>query len=131
MHQLTAGDLGLLLTEQSSLRLVILNSCDTARASNADLFSSSATVLMRRGIPAVVAMQYQISDRAAIAFARGLYGAVARRIPVDQAVTRGRRDIKLSHPGTLEWATAVLCLRSPSTQIFDPTTHSVTPKEPA
>jgi len=51
--------------------------------------------------------------------------------PFGQAVTRGRRDIKLSHPGTLEWATAVLYLRSPSTQIFDPTAHFATPKEPA
>lgn len=75
---------------------------------------------MRKGIPAVVAMQYPVSDPAAISFARGLYGAVARRLPVDQAVTRARKDVKLSHPGTLEWATAVLYLRSANPRIFDP-----------
>jgi hypothetical protein len=58
-------------------------------------------------------------------------GQVVGLAPFGQAVTRGRRDIKLSHPGTLEWATAVLYLRSPSTQIFDPTAHFATPKEPA
>ena len=61
-HLLPAGDLGLLLAEHTSLRLVVLNSCDTARASAGDRFSSTASVIVRRGIPAVVAMQYEISD---------------------------------------------------------------------
>jgi hypothetical protein len=74
-HRLGAGDLALLLAEHRSLRLVVLNSCDTARASASDRFSSTASVLLRRGIPAVVAMQYEISDEAAITFARGFYTA--------------------------------------------------------
>ena len=79
VHRLAASDLGLLLGEHHSLRLVVLNSCESARSSTSDVFSSTAAVLMRRGIPAVVAMQYDISDEAAIAFARGLYTAVASR----------------------------------------------------
>lgn len=78
VHRLAASDLGLLLGEHHSLRLVVLNSCESARSSTSDVFSSTAAVLIRRGIPAVVAMQYDISDEAAIAFARGLYTAVAR-----------------------------------------------------
>ena len=118
-HRLAASDLGLLLEEHRSLRLVVLNSCETARASTNDVFSSTAAVLMRRGIPAVVAMQYDISDEAAIAFARGMYTAVAGRHPVDQAVTRARRAIKLARRNTLEWATPVLYLRSPRAELFD------------
>ena len=123
-HPLAASDLGLLLGEHRSLRLAVLNSCESARASSADVFSSTAAVLTRRGIPAVVAMQYDISDQAAIAFARGLYTAVAGRFPVDQAVTRARRNIKLARRDTLEWATPVLYLRSPHGELFDLTAAS-------
>ena len=47
---------------------------------------------MREGIPAVVAMQYEITDTAALAFAAGFYEALARGKPVDQAVTKGQGD---------------------------------------
>jgi hypothetical protein len=55
----------------------VLNSCDSANANTVDRFSSTAATLTRRGIPAVVAMQHEISDQAAIAFSRGFYTAVA------------------------------------------------------
>jgi DNA-binding beta-propeller fold protein YncE len=119
VHRLAASDLGLMLEANRSLRLVVLNSCDTARASAVDRFSSTAAVLMRRGVPAVVAMQYEITDTAAIAFARGFYNALAVRLPVDEAVTRARRAIKFSRPHTLEWATPVLYLRAPTGELFD------------
>jgi hypothetical protein len=130
-HRLAASDLGLLLGEHRSLRLVVLNSCETARASASDVFSSTAAVLIRRGIPAVVAMQYDISDDAAIAFARGLYTALGSRHPVDQAVTRARRAIKLARRNTLEWATPVLYLRSPRADLFDLSTVPVAEALPA
>ena len=121
-YPLAATDLGRVLAgARGSLRLVVLNSCQTAEASSHDVFSSTAAVLMRRGIPAVIAMQYEISDPAAIAFARGLYEAVARLLPVDQAVTSARMDVKLSR-GTLEWAVPVVYLRSSSGALFAPGT---------
>src|SRR3712207_8645982 len=40
------------------------------------IFSSTAATLVRRGIPAVVAMQYEISDPAAIQFSARFYTAV-------------------------------------------------------
>ena len=130
VHRLAASDLALLLQEHHSLRLVVLNSCDTARASAADRFSSTASVLMRRGIPAVVAMQYEISDPAAIAFARGFYTALAAQHPVDQAVTRARQSIKFTRRNTLEWATPVLYLRSLTGALFDLTDIPATPASP-
>jgi hypothetical protein len=128
---LTARDLGMLLSDHRSLRLVVLNACESGRAGSGDLFSSTAAVLMRRGIPAVVAMQHDITDSAAIVFARGLYGAVAARLPIDQAVTRARRAIKLSQPGTLEWATPVLYLRSATAHIFGTEDQSAATTPPA
>src|SRR4051812_45012921 len=119
VHRVGASDLALLLAEEQSLRLVVLNSCDTARATATDRFSSTASTIMRRGIPAIVAMQYEISDPAAISFARGFYDAIAAQQPVDQAVTRARRAIRISRRSTLEWATPVLYLRSPTGMLFD------------
>ena len=130
VHRLAASDLALLLQEHHSLRLVVLNSCDTARASAADRFSSTASVLMRRGIPAVAAMQYFISDEAATAFAQGFYTALAAQYPVDQAITRARLSIKLSRRNTLEWATPVLYLRSVTGALFDLTDIQTTPASP-
>jgi hypothetical protein len=67
---LPATELARLLADNRTLRLVVLNSCDGARGSGQDVFTSTAAILVRRGIPAVVAMQYEITDRAAIEFSR-------------------------------------------------------------
>ena len=63
---------------QPTPRLVVLNSCSSGQAGVNDLFSSTAAALARSGISAVTAMQFTISDTAAIAFARGFYTAIAR-----------------------------------------------------
>jgi WD40 repeat protein len=116
---LHAGDLSLLLRDHASLRLVLLNACDTGRTGALDPFSSTAGALVRRGIPAVVAMQYEISDRAAIEFTRTFYGALADGFPIDVGVMEARRAVKLAHRSSLEWGIPVLYLRSTHAHIFD------------
>lgn len=74
-------------------RLVVLNSCAGAATGAGDLFSGTAAALVRGGVPAVAAMQYKISDDAAVAFARGFYAAIARGRGVDDAVSSGRAAI--------------------------------------
>ncbi len=96
------------------LRLVVLNACDSGRFPRhrgSDPYSGVATSLVLAGVPAVVAMQFPISDRAAIAFGGGLFQALAAGDPVDAAVTEGRIAITIGHEGTLEWATPVLFSR--------------------
>ncbi|MGH4024435.1 MAG: CHAT domain-containing WD40 repeat protein [Pseudonocardiaceae bacterium] len=115
-----AEDLSRLLADHHTLRLVVLNACDTARGGSADAFSSTAAALMRRGIPAVVAMQFEISDDAAIRFAQTFYQNVAKRLPVDTAVMRARRALRRAKKDTLEWGTPVLYLRAADARIFDP-----------
>ena len=70
-----------LLADHRSLRLVLLNTCYGARSGGRDVFSSTASILLRRGIPAVLAMQDEITDRAAIAFARAFYETLAVGCP--------------------------------------------------
>ena len=50
----------------SSLHLATLNACEGARAARTDPFAGVAGALVQRDIPAVVAMQFEISDEAAI-----------------------------------------------------------------
>ena len=59
--QLVSGaDLGALLHDERSLRLALLNSCEGARGGLADPYSGTAQSLVQQGIPAVVAMQFEI-----------------------------------------------------------------------
>jgi Flp pilus assembly protein TadD len=118
-YQLSARSLAMLLRGHPSLRLVLLNACDTGRASALDPFSSVAGALMRRGIPAVLAMQFEITDLAAVEFSRTFYSAIAHQLSVDASVTEARQAIQLALPGTLEWGTPVLYLRSENGDIFD------------
>ena len=117
-HRLSASELGLLLGDHDPLRLAVLNSCDSARAEDTDVFSSTAASLIRQGTPAVVAMQYEITDLAAIEFSRSFYEAVADGIPVDSAVSEARKGIAVSISGTLEWGTPVLYTRAPDGVLF-------------
>ena len=116
---LPATQLGRLLADHDSLRLAVLNACDGARGSESSRFSSTAAVLMRRGLPAVVAMQHPISDDAAIEFSREFYGGLAGGMPVDGAVAEGRKAMSLLEGGAFEWGTPVLHMRSADGMLFD------------
>jgi CHAT domain len=122
---LTATQLGRLLADHPTLRLVQLNACEGARGSSQDIFSGTASILVRRGLPAVLAMQYEISDVAAVEFSRSFYEALADGLPVDAACAEARKAISLSRPMTLEWGTPVLCMRTPDGALF-----SVRPGDP-
>ena len=98
-------------------RLVVLNSCLGAASATTDLFSATATALVRGGVSAVVAMQYEISDPAAAAFTSGFYGALAGGRRIDEAVSSGRVAILGVHGQTLEWITPVLYLRPDACQV--------------
>ncbi len=117
---LPASDLALLVEKHPSVRLVVLNACEGGKASALNAFSSVAGALLRRGIPSVLAMQFPITDPAAIEFSRTFYEGLADRLPVDTAVTEARHAVRITLSGTLEWGTPVLYLRSADGAIFDP-----------
>ena len=117
-HWVPASDIGRLLGEHTDLRLAVLNSCDGARGNEADVFSSTSAVIVRQGTPAVVAMQYVITDDAAREFSRSFYEAIADGTPVDAAVAAGRDGIAGEISGSLEWGTPVLFTRAPDGVLF-------------
>jgi hypothetical protein len=118
-HLMTATQMSHLLADHRSLRLALLNACEGAQGNKRDLFSSTAATLARHGIPAVLAMQYEISDRAAIECTRSFYEALADSLPVDAAVSEARKAISLEIANTLEWATPVLYMRSSDGMLFE------------
>ncbi len=117
-EELSATDLARLLGDHDPLRLALLNSCDTAQGASTDIFSSTAAALVRFGTPAVVAMQFEITDDAAIEFSRVFYSTISNGMPVDSAVAEARKSVALkSH--SYEWGTPVLFMRSPDGILFD------------
>jgi CHAT domain len=116
----TGQDLATFLKDFKTLGLVFLNACDTARAdtSGVNPFSGVAGALVLGGLPAVVAMQFPISDQAAIAFSTAFYQRLAIGDPVDAGVVEGRQAVLAAAPGTYEWGTPVLFLRVPDGTVF-------------
>jgi DNA-binding beta-propeller fold protein YncE len=115
-HRVTGVDLGTILADQHTLRLAVINACEGARVA---LDSNGiASSLMRYGLPAVIAMQFEISDEAAIGFAQHFYEAVARSHPIDEALADARRGMFADGHG-LEWATPVLFTSVDDSRLFD------------
>ena len=110
--------LGTLLHDEKTLRMAVLNACEGARTGRTDPFAGAAQSLVQQGIPAVVAMQFEVLDQAAISFAREFYAAIADAYPVDAALNEARK-VMFSTGLDTEWGAPVLYMRSPDGQIFD------------
>ncbi len=104
-------------------RLVVLNSCSSGESAADDLLSSTAAALVHSGISAAVAMQFAVTDPAALAFSRGFYQALAQNIAVDEAVRLGRIAIDGTSEQTLEWVTPVIYLRTDDARLFELTSQ--------
>ena len=116
--ELDSNELASLLADQASLRLVVLNACEGARTTLTDPFAGVATTLVQLGVPAVVGMQFAISDAAAILFAEELYtNLIGRRAPIDAAVSEARKAIYIEQ-GTVEWATPVLFMGDTEVELW-------------
>jgi WD40 repeat protein len=63
-------------------------------------------------------MQYEVSDRAAVSFARGFYSELAHGRGVDDAVWSGRTAVIGLNSRTMEWVTPVLYLRGDDSRLF-------------
>jgi hypothetical protein len=118
---ITGRHLSTKISDLGSLRLVVLNACNTAIHSSADLghdpFAGVATALLLGGITGVVAMQSPIEDPHAIAFSAAFYDELAQGSPIDEAVTEGRQAIYSRAIERTDWAIPVVFLRAPSGDI--------------
>lgn len=95
------------------LGLVVLNSCRGATMSSYRTMAGIAPRLVQRGIPAVVAMQYPITDNTAKKFADEFYRFIALGWPVDAAIQSTRNAISIeTGTGKPDFATPVLYMRA-------------------
>jgi hypothetical protein len=99
----------------TSVRLVVLNACQTALTSEIDAFMGVAPALVRAGLPAVVAMQMETPDNSAFLFAKEFYKALVDNYPADAAMAEGRKAIIAglgeSWHSKLDWGIPVLFMR--------------------
>ncbi len=116
-YMISGKHLGTLLHDERTLRLALLNSCEGARNSRTDPFSGTAQSLVQQGIPAVIAMQFEVTDAAAIQLAHEFYAAFSDGYPVDAALAEARKAL-FAQGNEIEWGTPVLHMRSPDGRIF-------------
>jgi len=118
------------LQDQGALQFVFLNACKTSNVpAQHDIapLNSVAAALVNTGTPAVLAMQFLITDSAAIKFSQEVYGKLAEGYPVDMAVASGRQAILAKQPSSLEWGTPVLFMHVPDGRLFHVERESVKP----
>ncbi len=131
--KVSAETLGIHLHNHRSLRLAFLNACEGARLAGdvGEPFAGVAQHLVQQGLPAVIAMQFPVSDRAAIELTREFYSAIADRYPVDQALTQARIAI-FSQESIMEWGTPVLFMRAADGRLWhaaeDEAAHALNPR---
>jgi hypothetical protein len=110
--------LGALLHDEGQLRLAVLNACEGGRASRLDPFSGVGQSLLQQGVPAVIAMQFAVTDVAAAIFAHEFYAAVADGYPIDSALAEARKAI-FAQSESVEWGTPVLYMSAVEGRVFD------------
>ena len=110
--------LGTLLHDEKNLRLALLNACEGGRSGINDPFAGVAQSLVQQGLPAVIAMQFEVTDKAAITFAREFYAAIADGYPADASLAEACKAI-FSLGNDIESGTPVLYMRAQDGRIFN------------
>jgi hypothetical protein len=101
------------------LGLVSLAMCESARSDSPWGFLGIAPKIVQRGVPAVVAMQYNVLIKTAEIFLENFYASIAARKPVDWAVQWAHNAVSIEMGlGNREFATAVLYMRAEDGEIF-------------
>jgi tetratricopeptide (TPR) repeat protein len=99
---------------QADVRIAVLSACHSGRREPSDQWIGTSSVLVRAGVPAVVAMQHMIESSHALAFESGFYSGLAAGLSLDEAVALGRR--KINDLGILSsWGVPVLYTRTDGT----------------
>jgi CHAT domain len=110
-----------LFSGRRTLRLVVLNACASAQASDRGMFSGVGPALVAKRIPAVVAMQYRfVQLTTASLFSKTLYRAIVNGLAIDAAVNEARQLISAGPLfETREWSTPVLYMSTPVGRLLD------------
>src|SRR5262249_37623286 len=116
--RVNSSRLGMLLRDEHSLRLVVLNACSSAQHGDTDPFTGVAAGLVRAGSPAVLAMQTSVALETAQQFTTTFYQSLADGCPIDMAVSEGRKEIEFLSRNSVDWAIPQLYMRVPDGVLF-------------
>ena len=103
------------LQQAESVKLVFLNACLAGRVDSSRPFAGIAHQLLQSGLPAVIAMRYEILDRSAVHFAAGVYETLVSgqgRGHIDASVSIARNSLYINDPNRVDYATPILWLNS-------------------
>ena len=103
------------------MKFVFLNACLAGQVDSARPFAGIAHQLLQSGLPAAIAMRYEIMDRSAVHFAAGVYNALVTgqaRGQIDAAVTIARNNLYINDPNRADYATPILWLNSDDGRIL-------------
>ena len=115
----TESELGGILLGLRDLKLVTLVACHGGEPSSKDdHLSGLAGSLVRRNVPAVIAMRRAISMKLGIDFTRSLYRQLAKEPCIDAAVNEARHRLYMENPGSVEWSSPVLYMRLPDGMLW-------------
>ena len=103
-----------------NLGLIVLNCCQGGTLSANQAFAGTVLNLVQHGIPAVVAMQYEISDSTAKLFADEFYSYLAQGESVDVAIQKTRNAISQEVGlDRRDFATPVIYMGAKGGKIFE------------
>ena len=101
------------LLNRMGITLAVLNACETARHNTRDALMGVAQALIREEVPAVIAMQFLVSETVSLMFARRLYEFLFRGDPLEKIVTETRVGIDINADGdSVSWGIPVLFMRA-------------------
>lgn len=105
----------------AGVRLAVLGACHSGARNATYPWDGVASALAANGIPAILAMQYEVYDLQATAFSRAFYAALGLGLSLDEATWSGRVAM-LDSTGTeqvnVEWGVPVLYSRLPDGALF-------------
>ncbi len=115
--QVSSQRIAAIIEGSRATRLIVLNACEGGITSLENIFSGVAQSVVKKGVPAVLAMQYVITDKSAIVFSETFYNALSHGSPVDTSLNLARLAI-YNQPNEIEFGTAALYMRAKSGRLF-------------
>nr|WP_274381925.1 CHAT domain-containing protein [Myxacorys almedinensis] len=132
---LSGDDLAGLLVN-NGIRMAVFNSCRgvytaTADPNNATESGNLSEALLKRGVPAVLAMAERIPDDVALTLSRLFYRNLKQRYPIDLSLSRARQGLLSSYGSNqLYWSLPILYLHPDFDGYLQPPLLSDPPSAP-
>lgn len=102
------------------IAMVLLQACESGAAGSAEAFVGVASQIVQQNVPVVIAMQFPITNDAAVAFAETFYERLGVLEPVDMAAQKSRRVLRQKYKNSRDYAAPVLYMRVRDGQLFSP-----------